>query len=187
MMQVLQGQFFWGVVIGLLLSFIGAWASAMITNCLATRERKRIFREFTINSIRNISSIAEDMDASRDRSKVIFHDYLALIEVELNIFGRNREHLINLDDQNRGKVRKFMNDIAIKKTEIVTHLNECYENNRRANAADQEGRAPEATRIRTQGEEILAEAHKVTDRLVTISKTGQSIINDLLKAKRTWC
>ena len=31
MWEILKSEFFWGIVVGLLLSFIGAWAQAKIT------------------------------------------------------------------------------------------------------------------------------------------------------------
>ena len=115
MIDVLKGEFFWGVIVGLLLSFFGAWLLAIISVRMIEKMQKKRLISFCIDTVKNINGIVTQIDESRDRSKAIYHDFLALIEVEVQIYGRNREHLILLPEMERNEMRKFMNIIGIKK------------------------------------------------------------------------
>ena len=79
------------------------------------------------------------MGKTRDRSKAIYHDYLGLIDVEIGVYGRNREHLIHLPEQARTDVRAFMTDCAVKKTDIAAKLDAFYRLNELANQTQIEG------------------------------------------------
>jgi hypothetical protein len=148
MWKILEsGEFFWGIVVGLLLSFIFAWAQAKITISMNEKTMKKTVINFCLDTIRNLENVIREMDESRDRAKAIFHDFLALIDVEVGIYGRNREHMIRLSETNRAEVRKFMNDCAVKKAEIAWRLDQFYRLDALAKEVQVAGRGPEAQHI----------------------------------------
>jgi hypothetical protein len=61
-----------------------------------------------INTVDNIKAIVDDMADHRQKSNVVHPDYLTLLDIEFNVFGRNREHIIHLPNCARqcAEVRK---------------------------------------------------------------------------------
>src|SRR3954463_11696455 len=109
---VIKSEFFWGIVVGLLLAAIGAWLAIFIMR--QTRKHQRgLIKNLCIDTVNNIKAIVDDMADHRQKANVIHHDYLNLLDIEFNVFGRNREHIINLPNPVRDNVRKFMNDCSI--------------------------------------------------------------------------
>ena len=104
------------------------------------------------------------MAATRDRTEVIAHDFLSLIEVEIVIYGRNREHLIRLPEASRDDVRKFMNDCSVTRAKIVHKLEQYYKL----------GSTPEASAP-------LADAQKAADKMLQIVDRGTAILAALAK------
>src|SRR5215831_6634612 len=47
---------------------------------------------------------------------------LALLNIEFNVFSKNREHIIHLPNPVRDNVRKFVNDCASRRAEVGNHL-----------------------------------------------------------------
>lgn len=183
MSNILQGEFFWGIVVGLLLSLLGSWALAKFTVSMQQASARRTMSLFCIDALKNIQSIIAELDAARDRMRAIHHDFLMLIEVEIQIYGRNREHLINLPDDARNKIRKLMSEISIKRAEVANNLEEFYKLSRLADQIYAEGRGPEAQRIRENGSISLQNAQTAADRLVSISGGIPSIIEGLSKIR----
>jgi hypothetical protein len=72
------------------------------------QERKQILKAFCADTVTNIRQIVGDMDNTRSKSNIIHNDYLVLLDVENNVFGRNREHLVTLPAELRDRVRKFV-------------------------------------------------------------------------------
>jgi hypothetical protein len=180
MLEVLKEfEFFWGIVVGLLLSFIGAWAQAKITVSMNEKKMKKTVINFCLDTIRNLQKIIKEMDESRDRTKVIFHDFLTLIEVEVTIYGRNREHMINLPETERNAVRQFMTDCAVKRAEIASKLDQFYRLDAQAKQVQAEGRGPEAQRIANQALAPLHESHQAADRLVDVANKAPGIVGQL--------
>jgi hypothetical protein len=106
---------------------------------------------------------------------VIFHDYLALIDVELAVYGRNREHMIQLSETSRTEVRDFMNDCAVKKADIASKLEQFYRLDALANQVQASGQGPQAQRIQQQALVLLNEAHNAADRLVAVANKAPAI------------
>src|SRR5690606_2149324 len=115
MQDILQGEFFWGVIIGLLLSLLSGYILAQFTVRTQQKTIKETILKFSLDINRNIQAIINETDTTRDRANAIHYDFLNLIDIEIQIYGRNREHIIHIPDEERTLVRKFMNDIAIKK------------------------------------------------------------------------
>ena len=181
MIEILKGEFFWGILIGLLLSFVGGWVLAKFTVSMTQSHQKRTVVLFCIDTIKNVQTIILDLDQVRDRAKIIHPDFLALIDVEVGIYGRNREHLIHLPNDERSAVRKFMNEIAVKRVEVTNRLDQFNQVHRAADQIQAEGRAPEAQRERDKAVGLLQEAHKATDKLVVLANNSSQLLDQLSK------
>jgi hypothetical protein len=179
MWSILTGEFFWGIVIGLILSFLGGWVLASFTVKLTQKNQKQVVRNFCIDIIQNLQNIVRDMDATTTRAQAIHHDFLALIDIEISIYGRNREHLIHLPEQVRNEVRKFMNECAIKKAEVASRLDQFYRLNSLADQIQAEGHAPDAERTREQAMNLLSEARRASDKLVAVANSASETLNQL--------
>jgi hypothetical protein len=183
MWAILTGEFFWGIVVGLILSFIGGWAQAKITVTMQQKAARKTVVRFCIDTIKNIQGVIAEMDKTRDRARAIHHDFLTLIEVEIQIYGRNREHLIHLPDELRTSVREFMNDVAIKRAEVANKLSQFYQLTEQASQLQTQGLGPQAERVKTDALAPLGSAQAAADKLVTISKDGGPIVEKLALLK----
>lgn len=179
MIEILKGEFFWGIVAGLILSFFGGWVLAKFTVGLTQKGMRKTVIQFATDAIGNINEIIEQLNYVRSKSNIINHDFIALIEVELTIYGRNREHLIHLPDDIRKRVRSYMNDVAIGRAEVMNNLNRFYEINGQAERIQVEGRGPEAARVRQEALIPLDGAHKAADKFASLLSDGQEILNAL--------
>ena len=112
---VLTSEFFWGVIVGLVLSVFGAYWLAIFAAKQQERAQKKLIKNYCIDTANNLRAIVDDMVDFRQRTQAIHGDYLALLDTEINVFGRNREQIVHLPSQVRDNVRKFMNDCAIRR------------------------------------------------------------------------
>ena len=177
MWAILTGEFFLGIVVGLVLAFFSAWFLARYTVSLQKKQQKRLVLDFCADEIKSLQTLVKEMDDQRDRTKAIFHDYLALIDGEITIDGRNREHIVLIPQPTRDKVRSFFNNCAVKRADIANNLAEFY---RLTNEANQAGAAGgNAGALHAQALAKLAEAQKAADRLVAISASGTDLIREL--------
>jgi len=183
MVEILTGEFFWGIVAGLLLSFLGGWFQATFAFAKNRKNAERVTRLFCIDTISNVATIIRELDKARDRTKIIHHDFLALLDVEFNIFGRNREHMLNLPESERGEVRRFMNEAAIKKLEVSQYLETFYKESERANQLEAAGSAPQARRILEGAAKQLEGAHAAADKLVRIGE-GAALLTGKLSGSK---
>lgn len=179
MWEILAGEFFWGIIAGLLLSFIGGWTQAKITMSMQRKAAKDTVTLFCMDTIKNIQSIIIQMDKTRDRTQGIHHDFLNLIDIEIQIYGRNREHIIHLPDDIRNSVREFMNDIAIKRADVVRSLDHFYQLTEKAKQMQIQGAGPQAERVNSEALVPLGIAQTAADKLVSIGKDGTPIIDKL--------
>ena len=86
----------------------------------------------------------------RGRTNAIQHDFLVLLEVELGVFGRNREHIIFLSPESRSGLHEFVNNCAVKRAEIGNFLTEFYRQNALANQLAGSGQAPQGQHVRQE-------------------------------------
>jgi hypothetical protein len=179
MLEILKSEFFWGIVVGLLLSFIGGWVQANLTVSINEKTMKKTVINFCLDTIRNLQSVITEMDKGRDRAKVIFAEFLALIDQELVIYQRNREHMIRLPETNRAEVRDFMNGCAVKKVEIAWQLDQFSRLINLANESQAAGRGPEAQRFQSHAVVHLQEAHQAADRLVALANKAPALLSQL--------
>ncbi|MGH0000788.1 hypothetical protein ACQU0X_11985 [Pseudovibrio ascidiaceicola] len=182
MLAILQGEFFWGVIVGLFLSFNGGWVLAKLTVTMQQAQARKTIARFSADTIKNIQSIIKEMDLTRKRAKTIYHDYLALIEVEVEIYGRNREHHILLADEDRAAVRQFMSNVAIKRAEVADNLSRCYQQNNLIEQARLEGRVADEQCLLENANINLIAAQEAADRLADFGKD----VSDLLARLDTY-
>jgi hypothetical protein len=180
---VLASEFFWGIVIGLILALISGYALAKFTSSEQIIGAKRTVKSFAIDVIRNIKSIDDELEQTRDKGKVIHPDYLALLDVEIGVFGRNREHLLHLPDDLRNKVRKFVNDVGIRRAEIGSQLALFEQSQSQANALNVQGSGPQAQREFTKAAEHLNAAHAAAAKLANVISGADAIIASLTAFK----
>ena len=179
MQEIFEGQFFWGIVVGLLLSFVGGWVQAKLTVAIAQKQQKKVVVKFCIDTIKNINNIVSEMDATRDRTRAIYLEFLTLIDSEINVYDRNREFLIHLPEPLRNEVRTFMNSCAVKKADISSRLLDCYELLKKIKLAQEEGRNSDAQQYEQASIEPLQDAHRAADKLYEIVKDTSNLLTDL--------
>jgi hypothetical protein len=175
--NILESEFFWGVIVGLLLTVIGSYFLTMFTTWQQRRERKEVLKNFCVDTVTNIREIIDDMVATRSKAN---QDYLTLLDLEIQVFTRNREHTVYLSKDVRDKVRKFMTDCAIRRAEIGNHLTTFY--NRRA-VADQyqaQGDTMHAQYAMKDANGSLAQADTAMNALVLRAKDSDSVIKDVM-------
>lgn len=180
MIEILTGEFFWGTLIGLMLSIIGSYFLSRFTVKAQTENQLLLIKRLCRDTAKNIKKISEEFDEAKNRTNLIYADYLELIDIELNVFARNREHLVLLKEDDADYVRKFFTDLATRKAEVLTKLGEF---NRAWSFADQvaaAGRGPEAERLRTQAQAHLDQAKASADRLVSKAKEAEALNLKLL-------
>jgi hypothetical protein len=105
---------------------------------------------------------------------------LCSLDVEINVFGRNREQLVYLPAGVREIVRKFVTDCAIRRAEIGNHLTTFTNQWNLANQLQGQGDGPQAQRVRDQAKkESLDAAHKALDALVLRVKDTAALVSDI--------
>jgi hypothetical protein len=78
---VLMSEFFWGVIVGLLLSVIGAYRLAVFITRQQQKAKKDLIKNFCIDTVDNIKTIVDDMVDRRQQTQVIHGDYLTLLDI----------------------------------------------------------------------------------------------------------
>jgi hypothetical protein len=116
--KVLTSEFFWGVIVGVVLSDI----QARLTVRRQKKAQKDLIKSLCVDIVNNITAIVQDMNEFRQRTQDVYADGLRLMDIELNIYGRNREHTIHLPTSVREKVRKFVTDCAIRRGEVGNYI-----------------------------------------------------------------
>jgi hypothetical protein len=183
-MEVLKSEFFWGVVVGVVLTTIGAWCQVIFIIRQQQKAQKDLIKNFCIDTVDNLKTIVDDMVDHRQRTQVIHGDYLMLFDVEVNVFGRNREQIIHLPNPLRENVRKFVTDCAIRRAEIGTHLAQFTNLMAFANQLQSQGQAPQAQQVRNQQANVpLAKANQALDQLAVRVKDSTDLVNSLKKLR----
>jgi hypothetical protein len=60
-MEVLKSEFFWGVVVGVVLTTIGAWCQVILAIRQQRKAQKNLIKNFCIDTVGNIKAIVDDM------------------------------------------------------------------------------------------------------------------------------
>lgn len=179
-MKIVASEFLWGIVLGLIIAAIGAYLQAQFLYRRTISLQRSDVSLFCMDIIRNIMRISDDIAEARRRSRLIHHDLLALIDVEVGVFGRNREHTIRLDHSLRDEVRKYITDCALRRAEIGMKLAEFDRQMQLSRDLQAAGNGPQAQRMEEQAANgALNEAHKAMDELITRARGGDAIIGKL--------
>jgi hypothetical protein len=149
-----------GTIIGIVLSVFSAlllfWKQREASRCA--------IKTVCLDLIENISRIIDDLEENRARNRVIDHEFLDLIEVELTVFGRTREHTAILSDSVlRKSIRDFFVKIAIFRVRINLALASFSKLHQ---AALEPSISPEQrTQYTTESHHRLAQANQLCDQL----------------------
>ena len=179
--DILSSDYFWGTIVGLLLSFIGAYALGHIQSRQLRTEWTNNFITLSADIIRNIMSATDDLADARRRSSAIHRDLLALIDAEIAIFGRNREYSIRISPDLRGELRKYINQIAIIRTRILGNLNQWEILYNQAREIIPESIDTTATSTENGAQYYLNQANIATDDLISSARDGKDLIQRLEK------
>jgi hypothetical protein len=182
---VLTSEFFWGVIVGLVLAAIGAWLQAVLTARQFQKAQKNQIKNLCIDTINNIKAIVDDMADHRQKSNVIHSDYLSLLDIEFNVSGRNRENIIHLPNPLRDNVRKFITDCAIRRGEIGGYLAQFSNSMTLANQLQTQGQAFQTQRqqAQAQAQAQLALANQALNQLATRVKDSADLVNNLKQVR----
>ncbi|MEQ9144612.1 MAG: hypothetical protein RLO08_09660 [Parvibaculaceae bacterium] len=178
---IATSQFVWGTIIGLVLSMLGAYAHAAFQFRRNLQQQTVDFTSLCVDVIRNIVRISEDVQEARRRSRLIHSDLLALFDAEVNIFGRNREFAIRLDNGLRDEVRKFVTNCALRRSEIGMYLATFQQSMELADRLRASGDGPQSERVRVEASDTLVKAHKAMDDFISTAERGNDIISKLQK------
>ncbi len=148
-------------------------AARSAARTIATAATIRISAD-VLNSIlvKNLSQIIRDLHDLRGRTNLIQHDFLVLLDVELGVFGRNREHIIASPPQTRGQLREFTNNVSIKRAEIGNFLTQFYQQNATADQLQASQNIAQAQWMREASTQSLQSANAAADRLHQLLSDG---------------
>ncbi len=117
--EALTSEFFWGIVVGLLLSTVVAY----ITIHLERREKRRIVYELCKDLITSICDLIQNLEDNRQRNKIIDYEFLDTITEEIIVCGRNREDLVLIPGlARRSEFREFFTRVAALVAQIRWHI-----------------------------------------------------------------
>lgn len=124
MYDIITSDFLWGIIIGLILTLVGA----LFLHERQERQKRKAVVRFIEDVVQSIDSYVEQLDTERQtNNEVINSDYLSLISGEIELYARNREHLIHIPiPELRSEIKAFITDVAIKTARIQNPLNEFY-------------------------------------------------------------
>ncbi|WP_338609975.1 hypothetical protein V6617_06980 [Pelagibacterium nitratireducens] len=169
--DVLKSEFFWGIILGLFLSYFGALIQSRAIKKAHIGLQKEDIKALAIDLVRNIKRVTDDIAEARRRNRAIHQDLLALLDVEIGIFGRVREQTIRLPDDLRSDLRKFVTDCALRKYEASQKLSTFYEQNDLSKRLEVNGSLEESTGAKSAANIALSEANRAIDDLVvTVDK-----------------
>jgi hypothetical protein len=178
--NVLTSEFFWGVIVGLVLSVLGAYWLAVFAARQQKKAQKDLVKNFCIDTVNNLKAIVDDMVDHRQKANVIHPNYLMLLDTEFNVFSRNREHLIHLPSPVRENVRKFVNDCSISRAEIGGYLTQFSNLWTLADQLQSRGDGPQAERVRKEQAALpLNQAKQALDQLSVRVKDCADLVNSL--------
>ena len=157
--EIVTSEFLWGIVLGVLLSIVAAYASAEIQR---RSQQKRVLN-FAFDLTTNISEIVEQLEDIRTRTNIIENEFLELIMVEVSIYGRCREHMVAIEDAGlRREIREYFTRIAAAVGVIRVDLRRLGEN---WVPTDVGATSQEAAERRARAEAALAHARQRCDQL----------------------
>ena len=179
--DVLRSEFLWGLILGLLLSIV----VAAVTLWLQDRRKRLLVLRFCQDLIDSVCDQIDNLENHRERTRVIHHDFLSVIQAEITVYARNREHLVQIHDQTlRRDVVKFFARAAGLLAQIGSKLQLFSE----AHAfVQQDPDTQRQQQTKNLANNILSEAHNICDKLRELSTQKQDLTNRISKyTSRAW-
>ena len=168
--DVLTSEFLWGLVLGIGLSVLTAYAQMR----LARRSQREAVSAFCHDTISNIVAHIRTLEDNRDRNRVIDAQFLDIISAEIAVYGRVREHLVAISDPSvRRTVTEFFNKVAAYIARIQSQLAQFYELSRQGDAATDPA---QKGAFHQRATEHLTEAHKLCDRLRELGNQQEPLL-----------
>ena len=168
---ILQSEFFWGIVVGLILAAIGAVIQVWLSLKSQKSQQKESILTLSGDVLKNIVSILEEFEeVRRKKNRFIDVSYLVLLDVEIAILSRNRELMILVEADLRQDIRDYLVKIALKRTEIGNLLNQFY---REGDAAAAKGQDP----MTKNALEKLEEAAQRSIELYDFKAEGEELLS----------
>ncbi len=173
--DALKSEFLWGTVLGVLLAALTTTIGIFTQRRFNERIIKRLCKDLT----NNILEIAEQLQDTRARSNFIDHEFIDLIEVEVAVFGRVREHISAVtDDSLRKDIRRFFTKTSVQYTRVRTHLRHFQEKYSQQNPLDS---GPEMELLVAQVEQHLRDAQMQCDALQEhVKSKGNELLRKLI-------
>lgn len=117
-------EFAWGTILGVFLSMLASWVNLK----LQRNHQQQSVAGFIGDLILSIEDYVEALIDHKERNNVIHREFLDLIDVEIAVWSRNREHMVALEKPEiRKATRQFFNSIATTVTHVKLNL-ECFHN-----------------------------------------------------------
>jgi hypothetical protein len=177
--DILTNEYFLGVITGVVLTAIGTLLQSILTAWQLRRAQRTLVKNFCIDTINNIKAIVEDMANLQQRTQVIYAEHRVLLDTEINVFARNREHIIHLPNPVRENVRKFVNDCAVRQAEMGYHLSELAKIMALADHLQAQGHVQAAQQARNQAQVPHGKAHQALNQLADRVKDSAELLNSL--------
>ena len=165
--SIFYSEFLWGVVVGALVSLIGAYYQISVQQKKLLAQQKKDVSALARDVVRNLMQVADEIAEARRRSNVIHHDLLYLVDVEIGVYGKNREHMIRLDDPLRSELRRYITQCALRKNDVTIRLSMFDDEIKRANSLRAAGDAAAAQDVdQRAAPAILQQAHRAMDDML---------------------
>ncbi len=161
MQDIITSDFLWGIIIGLVLTLLGSWA----LHEKQERIKRKSIARFIEDVIQTINTYVEQINSERQtNNEYINTDYLGLINGEIELYARNREHLINIQSPElRAEIKAFLTEVSIKTARIQNEINSFTRN--WAESKNHE-LGEERTRLENDATVHLDKARTCVDRLL---------------------
>ncbi len=174
--SALSSELVVGIVLGLILSLLSAFAIEQIQRRRFVKNTKAL----CLDLIESVSAYVIEFEEGRRKSGVIERDYIHLIDVEVAVYDRTREHFsVNLPPDLRKDVREFFTRITSTSARIKNHLQQFDTHYINAtNAADAENRVGHDKEAKYH----LDRAHEQCAHLSSIRSERSSILMQTLRS-----
>ena len=120
--NVLTNNFFW-LVVGAVLSWFGAWALACFQHQRRVNQERTDVIIYCRDIVTNIVSICAQAKQAKERGAPFRHE-LQLLRDEIAVFARTRSLTVELDEELRNKVSRYVVDCALGQADVARYLDE---------------------------------------------------------------
>lgn len=172
--DLVTSEFTWGIILGVILSIVASWANLK----LQRDQQKQAVAGFISDIILSIEDYVKALLDHQERNRVIHREFLDLIDVEIAVWGRNREHMVAIDrPELRKATRQFFTSTATTITQIKLNL-DCF--NSAIKLANESKEVKIAENHKINGESFLSEAHNGCRKLDAIIKDSAPLKKEVL-------